>query len=249
MNIAELSVIRYRSAAYKPKEESRRRLKIINSLHSVAADALFRAIKTENPERIAAIFAYIEAGKAATILRELPLDGQIAVIHAIAKIEHTKTENPRSIEKFLKRKTIFKDEDGTDRGGIEQVVGILNLTNRDTETQIINKLQDDAPAFADQILKRMVVFEDIVMLSDEDIQKALTETDARVLSVALKGVDSVIQEKLFSNMSVAAAQEIKDNMDYMGPVRMIDVEEAQFKIVKLIRSIYLQNGGHDESIL
>jgi flagellar motor switch protein FliG len=235
LNIEKLRIVWNRSFVSKLDEEYQSCLRINNFLSRIDADALFNAISAESPKRIAEIMTYMEPAKVPMVLGKLHLDVQIAVIRAIAEMEYSKAENPRKIEKFLKRKVIVRRENSIKRSGIEHVVDILILTDRNTMALILNKLEDVSPEFAKKIMNRIFIFEDIVMLSDQDIQKILKNVDTDTLSIALKSVDSGVQQKILSNMSKEDAQKIKDTMDFIGPVRKIDVEEAQSKIVSLIR--------------
>ncbi|MDR3020601.1 MAG: flagellar motor switch protein FliG, partial [Treponema sp.] len=132
---------------------------------------------------------------------------------------------------------------------------ILNLVDRASEKQIIEALEDEDPELAEEIKKRMFVFEDIVMLDDRAIQKVMREVDSQELAKALKSVDSEVQDKIFKNMSKRAANILKEDMEYMGPVRLKDVEEAQQKIVSIIRhledtgEIVVARAGEDELVV
>jgi len=122
-------------------------------------------------------------------------------------------------------------------GGVDAMVEILNLVDSATEKQIIKKMEDEDPELAEEILKRMFVFEDIVMLDDRAIQKVMREVDSQELAKALKGADAEVQNKIFKNMSKRAASMLKEDMEYMGPVKLSDVESAQSKIISIIRHL------------
>ena len=131
----------------------------------------------------------------------------------------------------------MSSEDYTAAGGVDSIVEILNLVDRSSEKAIIETLEEDDPELAEEIKKRMFVFEDIVMLDDRAIQKVLREVDTAELAKALKSVDTEVQDKIFQNMSKRAASMLKEDMEYMGPVRLKDVEESQQKIVSVIRRL------------
>ena len=143
----------------------------------------------------------------------------------------------------------------TAAGGVESIVEILNLVDRSSEKSIIEALEDEDPDLAEEIKKRMFVFEDIVMLDDRSIQKVLREVDGQELAKALKSVDAEVQDKIYRNMSKRAASMLKEDMEYMGPVRLKDVEEAQQKIVSIIRhledagEIVIARNGEDEVLV
>jgi flagellar motor switch protein FliG len=162
----------------------------------------------------------------------------------------------REVERVLERKlSALSSEDYTSAGGIDAIVEILNNVDRATEKTIIEALEDDDPELAEEIKKRMFVFEDIVLLEDRAIQRVLREVDNQDLARALKQVDPDVQEKIFKNMSKRAATLLKEDMEYMGPIRLKDVEEAQQKIVNIIRKleeqgeIVVARGGEDEILV
>lgn len=153
-------------------------------------------------------------------------------------MQRTSPEILREVERVLEKKlSSVSQEDYTSAGGVESIVEILNLVDRTTEKSIIEVLEEDDPELAEEIKKRMFVFEDIVMLDDKSIQKIMREVDTSELSKALKGVDADVQDKIYRNMSKRAAALLKEDMEYMGPTRRKDVEDAQQKIVSIIRKL------------
>ncbi|MBF3355648.1 flagellar motor switch protein FliG, partial [Leptospira borgpetersenii serovar Hardjo-bovis] len=129
----------------------------------------------------------------------------------------------REVERVLERKlSTLASEDYTSAGGIDSVVEILNLVDRGTEKTIIEALEEEEPELAEEIKKRMFVFEDIVLLDDRAIQKVMREVDNSDLAEALKSVDTEVQEKIFKNMSKRAANLLREDMDFMGPIRIKD---------------------------
>ena len=147
------------------------------------------------------------------------------------------------------------NQDYTIAGGIDAVVEILNSVDRGTERHILETLETEQPELADEIRKKMFVFEDILSLDDKSIQRVLRDVDNNELAIALKGSNEEVQSAIFKNMSTRLAQMIKEDMDFMGPVRMKDVEEAQQKIVNVIRKledsgeIVISRGGGDELVV
>jgi flagellar motor switch protein FliG len=199
---------------------------------------LLNFIQQEHPQTIALILAYLEPNKASVILQNLPHEVQSDVARRIATMDRTSPEVLREVERVLEKKlSSLSSEDYTAAGGVESIVEILNLVDRASEKQIIEALEDEDPELAEEIKKRMFVFEDIVMLDDRAIQKVMREVDSQELAKALKSVDSEVQDKIFKNMSKRAAGMLKEDMEYMGPVRLKDVEEAQQKIVSIIRHL------------
>ncbi|MDR1374123.1 MAG: flagellar motor switch protein FliG, partial [Treponema sp.] len=199
---------------------------------------LLNFIQQEHPQTIALILAYLEPNKASIILQNLPHEVQSDVARRIATMDRTSPEVLREVERVLEKKlSTLSSEDYTAAGGVESIVEILNLVDRASEKQIIEALEDEDPELAEEIKKRMFVFEDIVMLDDRAIQKVMREVDSQELAKALKSVDTEVQDKIFRNMSKRAASMLKEDMEYMGPVRLKDVEEAQQKIVSIIRHL------------
>lgn len=199
---------------------------------------LLNFIQQEHPQTIALILAYLEPLKASQLLGQLPTERQSDVAKRIATMDRTSPEYLREVERVLDKKlSSLSSEDYTSAGGVESIVDILNLVDRTTEKNIIESLEEDDPELAEEIKKRMFVFEDIVMLDDRAIQRVLREVDTNELAKALKAVDSEVQDKIFRNMSKRAAALLKEDMDFMGPTRRKDVEEAQQKIVSVIRKL------------
>ncbi|MDR1839364.1 MAG: flagellar motor switch protein FliG [Treponema sp.] len=217
---------------------------------------LLNFIQQEHPQTIALILAYLEPNKASIILQNLPNEVQSDVARRIATMDRTSPEVLREVERVLEKKlSSLSSEDYTAAGGVESIVEILNLVDRASEKAIIEALEDEDPELAEEIKKRMFVFEDIVMLDDRAIQKVMREVDSQELAKALKSVDSEVQDKIFKNMSKRAASMLKEDMEYMGPVRLKDVEEAQQKIVSIIRhledtgEIVVARAGEDELVV
>jgi flagellar motor switch protein FliG len=199
---------------------------------------LLNFIQGEHPQTIALILAYLDPQKAALILSGLSHQVQADVARRIAQMDRTSPDVLREVERVLERKlSTLASEDFTSAGGIDSIVEVLNNVDRGTEKIIIEALEEEDPELAEEIKKRMFVFEDIVLLDDRSIQKVLREVDTQDLAKALKGVDAEVQEKIFRNMSKRAASLLREDMDFMGPVRLRDVEESQQKIVNIIRKL------------
>jgi len=199
---------------------------------------LLNFIQQEHPQTIALILAYLEPLKASQILGNLPQEKQSDVAKRIATMDRTSPEILREVERVLEKKlSSLSSEDYTSAGGVGSIVDILNLVDRTTEKTIIESLEEEDPELAEEIKKRMFVFEDIIMLDDRAVQRVMREVDTAELAKALKSVDPEVQDKIFRNMSKRAAALLKEDMDFMGPTRRKDVEEAQQKIVSVIRKL------------
>jgi flagellar motor switch protein FliG len=217
---------------------------------------LLEILLQEDPQKIALVLSSIGSNKAALILQYLPSEIQGDVARRIATMDRTSMELCREIEKDLEEKLLaVANEEYVYVGGVENIVEIINLIDRSSETQIIETLENEDPELAEEIKKRLFVFEDIVMLDDRSIQKVLREVDSQELAKSLKGVEPEIQEKIFRNMSKRAAGMLQEDMEYMGPVRLKDVEESQQKIIAIIRhledtgEIVVARSGEDELVV
>ncbi len=217
---------------------------------------LINFIQNEHPQTIALILSYLDAQKSAQILSALPHESQAEIAKRIATMDRTSPEILREVERVLERRlSTLASEDYTSAGGIDTVVAILNNADRATERNIIEALEEDDPDLAEEIKKKMFVFEDIITLDDRSIQRVMRHVDTSDLAKALKAVDPEVQDKIFRNMSKRAASMLKEDMEYMGPIRLKDVEEAQQKIVNIIRKleeqgeIVLSRGAEDEIIV
>lgn len=217
---------------------------------------LLNFIQNEHPQTIALILSYLDPQKASNILSNLPHTIQAEVAKRIATMDRVSPDVLREVERVLERKlSTLASEDYTSAGCIDSVVEILNLVDRGTEKTIIEALEEEDPELAEEIKKRMFVFEDIVLLDDRAIQKVMREVDNSDLAKALKSVDTEVQEKIFKNMSKRAANLLREDMDFMGPIRIKDVEDAQQKIVNIIRKledageIVVARAGEDELVM
>jgi len=220
------------------------------------ASQLLNFIQDEHPQTIALILSYLSASQAALIISALPPDRQSDVAKRIATMDRTSPDVIKEVEKVLESKLAsLINQDYTIIGGVDQVVEILNTVDRGTEKHIMETLEIEEPELADEIRKKMFVFEDILLLEDRAIQRVLREVDNNDLAVALKSANEQVQAAIFNNLSKRLAVMIKEDMDFMGPVRMKDVEEAQQKIVNIIRKledsgeIVISRGGGDEIVV
>ncbi len=216
---------------------------------------LLNFIQNEHPQTIALIMAYLQPEQSAIILSSLPSDIQIDVARRIATMDRTSPDVIRDVERILERKlSSLVTQDFTAAGGVDSIVELLNRADRTTERTIIEALEVQDPELAEDIKKRMFVFEDIVLLDDRSLQLVLREIETKDLGLALKTVSTDVSAKVYKNMSKRAADMLKEEIEFMGPVRIRDVEEAQQKIVNVIRrleesgEIVVSRGKGDEII-
>ena len=217
---------------------------------------LLNFIQDEHPQTIALILAYLPASMSSMVVSSLPPEKQADVARRIAQMDRTSPDVIKQVEKVLERKlSALVNQDYTIVGGVDAIVEILNSVDRGTEKHIMETLEVEEPELADEIRKKMFVFEDILSLDDRAIQRVLRDVDNADLALALKGATEEVQNVILNNLSKRLAVMIREDMDFMGPVRMKDVEEAQQKIVNVIRKledsaeIVIARGGGDEIIV
>ncbi|MBA2873994.1 flagellar motor switch protein FliG [Thermaerobacillus caldiproteolyticus] len=213
-------------------------------------------IQNEHPQTIALVLSYLEPTQAGQILSALPQEMQADIARRIALMDSTSPEIINEVEQILERKlSATFVQDYTQTGGIEAVVEVLNGVDRSTERTILDALEIQDPELAEEIKKRMFVFEDIVTLDNRAIQRVIREVDNNDLMLALKVSSDEVKEVVFRNMSTRMAETFKEEMEFMGPVRLRDVEEAQSRIVSVIRrleeagEIVVARGGGDDIIV
>ena len=218
---------------------------------------LLSFIQDEHPQTIALILSHLKANQAAQVLSGLPQEQRAEVARRIAIMDRTPPEVVREIERVLERKlsSAVVTQNFTAVGGVKSLVEVLNWVDRTTEKTILESLSENSPDLAEEVKKLMFVFEDVVMLDDASIQKVLREVDGKELALALKGISEEVQSRIYRNMTERAATMLKEDMEFMGPVRLRNVEEAQQRIVGVIRrleeqgEIVVSRGGGDEVIV
>lgn len=217
---------------------------------------LLNFIQDEHPQTIALILSYLPAAQASQIVSSLAPEKQADVAKRIATMDRTSPDVIKEVEGVLERKlSSLVNQDYTIIGGVDSIVEILNAVDRGTERHILETLEIEDPELADEIRKKMFVFEDILSLDDRAIQRVLRDVDNNDLAIALKSANEEVQGVIFNNLSKRLAAMIKEDMDFMGPVRLKDVEEAQQKIVNIVRKledageIVISRGGGDEIIV
>ncbi len=217
---------------------------------------LLNFIQKEHPQTIALILAYLKPQQASVVLAALPQDKQADVARRIAVMDRTSPEVIKEVERILEKNlSSLVTEDFTAAGGVQAIVNILNTVDRGTEKYIMETLEIEDTDLAEEIRKRMFVFEDILSLDNRSIQRFLRDVENNQLAIALKGATEEVQKVIYSNMSKRLSEMIREDIEFMGPVRLKDVEEAQQKIVNIIRKledageIVISRGGGDEIIV
>ncbi|AFG35154.1 flagellar motor switch protein FliG [Fervidobacterium pennivorans subsp. shakshaketiis] len=212
-------------------------------------------LQSEHPQTIALVLSFLEPRIAAQVLSALPENLQIEVIKRISLLERASPDVVKEVEKLLEKKFAgVTTQTLSAVGGLDTAAEIMNNLDRSTEKAIMERLTYESPELAEEIRRRMFVFEDILKLDDRSIQLVLREVNTQDLAVALKGASEELKQKIFNNMSKRAQQLLKDEIEFMGPVRVKDVEEAQQKIINIIRrleeagEIVIARGGGEELI-
>lgn len=207
-------------------------------VRKVDPNQVLNFIQDEHPQTIALVLAHLSPSVSATVLAALSEELQDEVIYRISNMEQTSPEIIRDVESVLERKlaAVIRPE-MTKVGGVKNVAELLNRVDRTTEKNILSKLSERDPELANEVRGLMFVFDDIVMVTDPGIQRTLKEIGNKDLSLALKAANEEVKNKVFSNMSKRASEMIQEEMEYMGPVRLRDVESAQSRIVEVIRRL------------
>ncbi len=226
-------------------------------LNNAEVENLLNFVQDEHPQTLALILSYLPHNRASEILAGLPAAKQIEVVRRIACMERANSDVIREVEAALQVRLSSMLGPAADKvGGIEAVAEVLNLCDRSTEKAIMSGIESDDPDLVTSIRRLMFVFEDIMLVNDKGIQAMLKEVDNKELALALKTASEDLKLKIFDNMSERAAQLIREEMEYMGPVRVSEVEAAQQRIVDAVRRleesgevIVAGRGGESELIV
>lgn len=212
-------------------------------------------LQSEHPQTIALVLSFLDTRIASQVLGALPENLQLDVIKRISLLERASPDVVKEVEKLLEKKFAgVATQTMSAVGGLDTAAEIMNNLDRSTEKVLMERLTYESPELAEEIRKRMFVFEDILKLDDRSVQLVLREVNTQDLAVALKGASEELKQKIFNNMSKRAQQLLKDEIEFMGPVRVKDVEEAQQKIINIIRrleeagEIVVARGGGEELI-
>ena len=216
---------------------------------------LYAALQHERPQTIALVLSYVDPEKAAAVIEELDEVTQVRVVENIARMESASPAAVKIIEAEMEKKfSSLMTTSNVKVGGVDYVADVMNNLDRSSEKSIFDHLSDYNAELADEIRKRMFVFEDIVTMDDRSVQRFVRDCDPRDLVLSLKGANSEVANKIFANMSTRMAQSIRDDLEVTTNVRIRDVEEAQQRIVGIIRDLEERNeliilkGGKDDII-
>jgi flagellar motor switch protein FliG len=243
------------AASYMERISKSMQVRALEFIRKANNKNLMMMLQNEHPQTIAFVLSYARAEQASYVVSELNKDVQLDVIQRIAKLESVSPDIVSTVEAVLeKRFSSVVSVDMTEIGGVNYVADIMNHTDRNTEKRIFDELNKKDPLLSENIRKLMFVFEDIVGLDDITIQRFLREVDTQDLAIAIKGSNEEVKEVLLNNVSRRAKETILTDIEYLRNVRLKDVEEAQQRIVNIIRSleesgeIVISRGGEDEII-
>ena len=207
-------------------------------LQKAESDNLLTFIQDEHPQTIALIISHLTHHKASEVLAGLPDEKQVEVVRRVANMEQTNPEIVKEVEAGLaSRLSNMLGASMEKVGGVSSIAEVLNLVDRSTEKAILDGIESNDPDLVEQIRRLMFVFEDVLKVNDKGIQAVLKEVDNEELCLALKTASDTLKEKIFANMSARASELIQEDMEYMGPVRLSDVEQAQQRIVDVVRRL------------
>jgi len=231
------------------------KIKPFTFVRDADAKQLVNMISQEHPQTIAFILSYLDSDQSAMVLSELPQEIQSDIARRIAVMERTSPQIIKGVESVMQERlsTIFQ-QDFTSAGGITAIVDILNNVDRGTEKLILEELEKEDAELAETIRQQMFIFDDIVNLDDSSIQRIIRDLDNNDISLALKGASEEVSSRIFKNVSKRAGEILQENMEFMGPVRLREVEEAQQRVVAVIRrldesgEIIISRGGDDAII-
>ncbi len=218
---------------------------------------LLSFIGSEHPQTIALVLAYLHAEQAAMVLAALDPERQSDVLRRLALMDRTSPDIVKDVERVLERKLAALFTTGQSRaGGVDTAVAVLNRADRPTEKRILRALESEDPELAQNLRQRMFLFEDIVRMDDRSVQRTLREIDLQGdLAMAMKVASEDVKRKLFSNLSRHAADSLREAIEYLGPVRLREVDEAQQRIVAVIRrleeagEVVLSRSGLDDVVV
>ena len=217
--------------------------------------SLYSALQNERPQTMALVLSYVDPSKAAGVVEQLPPERQVRVVEAIATMESASPAAIKIIEAEMERKfSSMMTTSNVKLGGVDYVADIMNNLDRSSEKAIFDRLGVNNAELADEIRKRMFVFEDIITLDDRSVQRVIANCDQRDVVLALKSANGEVSNKLFMNMSARMAEAVRDDLEITTNVRMKDVEDAQQRIVGVIRDLEERNeivilkGGKDDII-
>ncbi len=225
-----------------------------NVLKNVDSNELLSFLQREHPQTIALVLTQLAPGQAATIISSLPTEIATEAMLRFSRMERVSPETISAVEQVLESRIDFSQM-GSKLGGVKAAADILNLTGQSVEKSVLHGISCDDPELSAEIKNLMFVFEDIIHMDDRSIQKVLREVDNKDLTLALKACTPDLAEKLLANVSSRAAEMIREELEYMPPVRLREVEEVQQKVIDIIRrledegQIYIAKSADESDVM
>ncbi len=228
----------------------------LESLELVDTRTLANFLINEHPQTIALIVAYLTTERKVDVLRRLPEGLQAEVVLRVANLDYVSPELIAQLDDVLKTElSTLGSIDTNQLGGVETIADMLNLMDKNSEKNIISRVEEKDPELAEEIRKLMFIFEDLIYVDDRGIQAILKEVDNQKLVIALKTANEEIKAKLFKNMSNRAATLIMEDLDSLGPTKLSDVEKAQMEIVQKCKELeaqgkaFISRGGDGDALV
>lgn len=211
----------------------------LRKIEELDSGTVVEFLKSEHPQTIALIIAHLEPQAAANMLGALPEEQRVEAARRIATLGTVSPEAAAEVEQILASQLegLGKGEDVSTASGVKILADILNVADRSTEKEVLGAISDESPEVANQVKQLLFVFDDILKLDDRAVQRVLREVDTNDLALALKASDEEIKKKILDNVSERAAEMIQEEIEYMGPKRLSEVEAAQLRIIEVIRSL------------
>ncbi|HEY3375604.1 MAG TPA: flagellar motor switch protein FliG [Candidatus Aquicultor sp.] len=226
-------------------------------LRNADPNEIYSFLEDEHPQTIALVLSHLKPEQASVIVKQLSTNLRAEVIRRIALMDRTTPDIISEVESVLESKisSLARGQEYSTVGGIDATVKILNSVDRGTERAILEVMEDENPTLADEIRRKLFTFEDVITLEDRAVQRVLREVDSKQLALALKTANEDLREKVFANMSQRAGEMLREDMEFLGPVRLRDVEQAQQEIVNTVRrleedgEIIVARGGEEEIVV
>ncbi|MDR2573514.1 MAG: flagellar motor switch protein FliG [Desulfovibrio sp.] len=211
-------------------------------LEQVSPRLLSQILRNEHPQTLALILGHLQPDQAANLLTSLPAGVRAEVLMRLARLESVPAEMLMEVDKVLTSQLIaMGGKEGKKVGGVQSVAEILNAVDRATEEEVLSDIEEDSAQMAEEIRNLMFVFEDCKSIDDRGMREVLKEISNEELTMALRGASDDLKDKFFKNMSERAGNMIRESLEYMGPVKLSDVEGAQQNIVKIVRRLEAEN--------
>lgn len=237
-DVLEKAVGRNKALAIIERLQGLKGASFFNALKKVDPRFLLDSVRQEHPQTIAVVLSHLEPTTSASVLAGLPQAVRADVVMRIANMDKTSPEVIGEIEQILDhRLSSVVNQEVSISGGVKQVAEILNSMDRNSERGVFQVIQESDPYMADEIRKLMFTFDDVVLVDDRGIQRVLKEVEQKELALAMKAAGPEVAEKLFKNMSERAGGLLKEEIEYLGPVKLRDVEASQQKIVAIVRRL------------